>query len=255
MANHTNNLHWPLYHIPSEKAGSVHPNVHFVQIKGREALTGPVKWSQCFLRRYVPSQDAWTSSSSGCGCIQEEREGNGEKQEKKNKMSNPILIMFNLALPLPGCGYCSRKSNILQEYTKFEEFWWLSRRSAECLAALKPGQAHSYYLTQSVGLSTNRCKNFIDFNYTGSFTVLTRALKHFPVIRCNKTETGGFCHRFSYSFCLHTVCLAEMERVVVIWWVRRIPHVSKCSPIWWEKAPPQVTYLPIIISIMFKKNY
>lgn len=32
-------------------------------------------------------------------------------------MSNPILIMFNLALPLPGCGYCSHKSNILQEYT------------------------------------------------------------------------------------------------------------------------------------------
>lgn len=59
------------------------------------------------------------------------------------------------------------------------------------MAALKPGQAHSYYLTQSVGLSTNCCRNFIDFNYTGSFTVLTRALKHLTVIRCNKTETGG----------------------------------------------------------------
>ncbi len=179
--------------MSSEKAGNVHPKVHFVQIKEREALTGPVKGSQCFLRRYVPSQDAWTSSFSGCGCG---RRKGGEKQEKKNKMNSPILIMFNLALPLPGCGYCSHKSNILQEYTystyKFEEFWWLPHRSTECVAALKPGQAHSYYLTQSVGLSTNRCRNLIDFNYTGSFTVLTKALKHLTVISCYKTETGGY---------------------------------------------------------------
>lgn len=61
-------------------------------------LTGPVKWSQCFLRRSVLSQDAWTLSSSGCGYMRKEEE-TVEKRERgeKNKKSNTLLIKFSLA--------------------------------------------------------------------------------------------------------------------------------------------------------------
>lgn len=62
------------------------------------------------------------SSFSGCGWIQEVREGNVEKQEKKNKMSNPILFMLNLALTSPAVGTVAVRATFYRNTLSLKDF-------------------------------------------------------------------------------------------------------------------------------------